>query len=89
MGVAELRTSASAPSLETSDQGAKWAHSSGVAWRSALVMVCVVVIDQLSKHWVETSIIPSEEHNSCRASSSCTRATAASPSAFCPVTMWP
>ncbi len=59
----KLRTSASAPSLETSDQGAKWAHSSGVAWLlAALVMVCVVVIDQLSKHWVETSIIPSEEH---------------------------
>jgi signal peptidase II len=59
----KLPTSASAPSLETSGQGPERAHSAGVAWLlAALVMVCVVVIDQLTKHWVETSIIPSEEH---------------------------
>ena len=32
------------------------------AWlRAALVLVCVVAADQLSKHWVESSIVPSEE----------------------------
>ena len=46
-----------------SGQGPERAHRAGVAWLlAALVMVCVVVIDQLTKHWVETSIIPSEEH---------------------------
>ncbi|MGA2455293.1 MAG: signal peptidase II [Solirubrobacteraceae bacterium] len=34
------------------------------AWlRAALVLVCVVVIDQLSKHAIEHSIIPGEEHS--------------------------
>ncbi len=33
-----------------------------LAWlRAALVLVCVVVIDQLTKHWVESSIVPGEE----------------------------
>jgi signal peptidase II len=33
-----------------------------IAWlRVALVLVCVVALDQLSKHWVESSIVPSEE----------------------------
>jgi signal peptidase II len=29
---------------------------------AALTMACVVAIDQLTKHWVESSIVPSEEH---------------------------
>lgn len=34
-----------------------------VAWLlAALVLVCVVAVDQLSKHWVESSIVPGEEH---------------------------
>jgi signal peptidase II len=34
-----------------------------VAWlRATLVLVCVVVLDQLSKHAVEGSITPGEEH---------------------------
>ncbi len=38
-------------------------RSAGVAWLLAtLVLVCVVAIDQLTKHWVESSIVPSEEH---------------------------
>jgi signal peptidase II len=33
------------------------------AWlRAALVLVCVVVLDQLTKHAVERSIVPGEEH---------------------------
>jgi signal peptidase II len=33
-----------------------------IAWlRALLVLVCVVALDQLSKHWVETSIVPGEE----------------------------
>jgi signal peptidase II len=33
------------------------------AWlRAALVLVCVVVVDQLSKHAIERSIVPGEEH---------------------------
>ena len=67
----KLPTSASAPSLETSGQGPDRAHSAGVAWLlAALVMVCVVVIDQLTKHWVETRSSPAKNTNSCRASSS-------------------
>jgi signal peptidase II len=34
-----------------------------IAWlRAALVLVCVVVLDQLSKHAIEHSIVPGEEH---------------------------
>jgi signal peptidase II len=34
-----------------------------VAWlRAVLVLVCVVVLDQLTKHVVEHSIVPGEEH---------------------------
>jgi signal peptidase II len=33
-----------------------------IAWlRVLLVLVCVVALDQLSKHWVESSIVPGEE----------------------------
>jgi signal peptidase II len=33
------------------------------AWpRAVLVLVCVVVLDQLSKHAIEHSIVPGEEH---------------------------
>jgi len=33
-----------------------------IAWlRVVLVLVCVVALDQLSKHWVESSIVPGEE----------------------------
>jgi signal peptidase II len=33
------------------------------AWlRAALVLVCVVVLDQLTKHAIEHSIVPGEEH---------------------------
>jgi signal peptidase II len=38
-------------------------HRAAVAWlRAAVVLVCVIVIDQLSKHAVEHSIVPGEEH---------------------------
>jgi signal peptidase II len=34
-----------------------------VAWlRAALVIVCVIAIDQLSKHAIERSVVPGEEH---------------------------
>jgi signal peptidase II len=34
-----------------------------LAWlRAAIVLVCVVAIDQLSKHLIERSIVPGEEH---------------------------
>jgi signal peptidase II len=34
-----------------------------IAWlRAALVLVCVVVLDQLTKHAIEHSIVPGEEH---------------------------
>jgi signal peptidase II len=37
-------------------------RSGSVAWLlAALVMACVVAVDQLSKRWIETSIVPSEE----------------------------
>jgi signal peptidase II len=33
-----------------------------IAWlRVLLVLVCVVALDQLSKHWIESSIVASEE----------------------------
>jgi signal peptidase II len=33
-----------------------------IAWlRVLVVLVCVVALDQLSKHWVESSIVPGEE----------------------------
>jgi signal peptidase II len=57
----------STPSVDTPAQSVRQVRagprSAGVAWLlAALVMVCVVAIDQLTKHWVESSIIPSEEH---------------------------
>jgi signal peptidase II len=56
-------TSPSRASLETPGQSPEQPRRASVAWLLAgLVMVCVVVVDQLTKHWVETSIIPSEEH---------------------------
>ncbi len=34
-----------------------------MAWlRAALVLVCVVVLDQITKHAIEHSIVPGEEH---------------------------
>jgi signal peptidase II len=55
--------SPSTTSLETPGGSGRQVRSASVAWLLVgLVMVCVVAVDQLTKHWVETSIIPSEEH---------------------------
>jgi signal peptidase II len=54
---------ASTPSLDTPGERPPRVRRTSVAWLlAALVMVCVVAIDQLTKHWVESSIVPSEEH---------------------------
>ncbi|MCW3019953.1 MAG: lspA [Solirubrobacterales bacterium] len=45
------------------EQGRQRPHRGGGPWLlAALVVVCVVAVDQLTKHWVESSIVPSEEH---------------------------
>jgi signal peptidase II len=58
--------SPSTPSLDTLGQSPRQVHAgprtASVAWLlAALVMVCVVAIDQVTKHWVESSIVLSEE----------------------------